>query len=166
MAEKKEEEGKNKPKIVKVDAGKLEEILTEFADLKRRLERTESAADLSRLSVYDSKNQKIGPRIYKVSTYTNPKTDKVMLIMSWRTVKNVSVKETTSGTLIENQEYELKLEDGSLVSVNGYKNFSDIRYSGQVIGEEVEYKKNSLGATLVLSLKGGKKIEIDERFVN
>jgi len=153
--------------MVSVDAAKLETFLTEHEEMKAQLTRIASVADVGRLANYDSKTKKLGPRLYRVSAYLNPKTDKAQIITSWKTLSNVSFKDTEGGGLHVDQKFELTLEDGSQVLVKGYKEFSDIRYANQVVAEEVSHETDSLNVTtFTLRFSDGKSIKIREDFLN
>lgn len=155
----------------KTTAGPGEVVVSEAAlsDMVSRLSRLEEVADVGRLAKYDDKRFKKGPNKFRITVYQDPE-GKVedRIVISWRTVKDVSKRDSIRG-LIEDQQYEMTLEDGKKLLLSGYLNFSDLRYQKQIVGEEVRRYVAEEGQQLiiVLKLKDRKEpLEIDARFTN
>jgi len=161
----KEEIKKEEPekKTVEVSKQALEKIVDQLEENKKTIEQQrkdidvlKAVADKSRLYWLEEKTKKIGPRTYKLSTYEGK------VIVGWRTIKD----EVDAKRGIENQEYEIILEDNKKVAIKGYVEFNSIQYGHQIIGTEVEKIINGDKTTLKLRTDEGKEFLIDVQFVN
>ncbi len=161
--EEKEETGvteKPKKRTVTVDADKLESFLQRFDELEAKVN---SVSDVGRLDNFERKRFQKGPNRFRLSTYDD--NGKELVITAWRTVKDVSKKDPVMG-MIEDQQYEIILENNKKVEVRGYFNFSELKYSKQIVAEEISRTTDANGTTLKVKLPEGRELTIGAQFVN
>lgn len=135
--------------------------------IQEDLKMLHAVADQSRVFNYEAQRagQKKPIRI-KLSKYNDK------LIVGWRVIKDELVKHPTTGlTVGEVQQYEVLLRDaeGNITkqTIDGYKQFSDVRYTERVECEVVGRKEDWEGKlTLDVKLPDGEIIPLDSRFVN
>lgn len=144
----------------------LRELVTEQGNtIAKQNEKIAAVADKSRLEAFDNKGKKKEPNRFRVSTVGDK------LIVGWKTIRDFVMPDPITRKPQEMQEYEVQLlgpnGETSLEKVVGYHNFSEMRYSNQLIGEEIGRSINSDGLiTLKLKLQDGRTIEIDATFIN
>lgn len=149
-------------------------LLQRISELERRDEENQKklkmlydVADKGRLFNWESK-QKGGDqgRHVKLSVVDGK------ILVGWRTLRDELVHDPKTGrTVGEFQQYELLLygEDGqhSTRVVDGYLNFSNLRYENriecQILGKSENYEGK---VTFEIGLPDGRKTILDSRFVN
>jgi len=155
----KKNEGKEDEETVVVNKAELGKVL-------QRLERLEGAADKGRLGKYDARFFKRGPNLFTLSVYDGK------IITGWRTLKNVSYKDPSTGHLIEDQQYEILFHNNTKIKVEGYEQFSDIRFNERVQVEEISRTQDETGTSLKVKVVDPdshfyeKEFVIDISFVN
>jgi len=164
----KKNENKKKPELtstlkpeetVVVSKAALDEILL-------KLDRLEYAGDKGRLGKYDARFFKKGPNIFTVSLYNGK------IITGWRSLKNVSYKDPGTGRLVEDQRYEILFNDNTKLEVQGYEQFSDIRFNERLNVEEISRTQDETGTTIKVKIISqdsdlyGKELTIGAQFVN
>jgi len=156
-----------KDKKVEVNEKALEKLLKtveegekERQQLKTDIEMLKTIADKSRLSWYEEGKKTIGPAVYKLSTFDGK------VIVGWRTVKDVVEKHPLTGVRMEDQQYEIILEDGTKQLIKGYNKFADTQYGNQIRAQEIEKTIKEGKVTLKLKAENGREYLIDSVFVN
>lgn len=131
----------------------------EFDELK---EMVQQIADKNRLDRFNESRKKNVRPIYKLSTIEGK------IVVGWKTIKDDVSVDPISGRVIAHQIYQFILEDKSTVEVNGYNNFANAQYSAQIEAEGLSKKidGDSGNTFLELETKDGRKVEINEKFVN
>ena len=136
------------------------------AEDQEKLKMLEAVSDKGRMFNY--RNQKATKKPMKINLATYE--DKILV--GWKTVKDILVKNPTTGlTVGEEQEFELLFldKDGSITNelVRGYPRFSDIRYSDRIDAEIVGKTEDAEGrVTFDIVLPDGREIKMAETFVN
>ena len=147
-------------------AAKVEVLEKKGIEDQKELEMLRSVADKGRVMNYESKT------IGKKSIFVKLSKHDGKIIVGWRTLKDVLVKNPTTGlTVGEEQEYELLLldEDGSIkkITVNGYPRFTEIRYAERISARVIGKKEDEEGNfTFTLLLPDEREIDLDQRFLN
>lgn len=148
------------PKMIQVTEADWEKV-------QEQLKMLYEVADKSRVFSYEA--QKAGqkkPLRVKLSLYRES------VIVGWRTVKDESVFHPTTGKQIgEVQQYEVLLRNnqGQITKalIDGYKGFSDARYTERVECEVVSKKEDWEGKMeFNVRLPNNDIIPVDSRFVN
>lgn len=152
----------------------MAELLKEVAALKAKSEEDQKTlkmlydvADKGRLFSWEQRQR------------TDKKPQKVKLavvgdqvVVGWRTVKDELISDPRTGrTIGENQEYELLLlgKDGLTTPqrVQGYLNFSNVRYENRIEAEVLSRSVSFDGkTTLHIGLLDGRTVDLDAAFVN
>ena len=144
----------------------LEELKKKDAQKDEQLKLLYDVADRGRVLNYESQRTVKKPFKVKVSMFQEK------IIVGWRTVKDILVKNPTTGkTIGEEQEYELLLlgTKGETVkqTVNGYPAFSDARYIERIESEVTGKREGWDGKVeFDLLLPDGRTITLGSRFVN
>lgn len=138
----------------------------EWQKVQDSLKMLYDVADKGRVQSYEQ--QKQGKRISKakVSIFNGKH------IVGWRVDRDINIYHPTTGKQIgEEQKIELTLLDNvgekSTMNIDGYKQFSDIRYAERVECDIVSRKEDSEGHWIFeLKLPDGRLVSLDSRFVN
>lgn len=152
----------------------MEVLLKEVAALKAQAEEDQKklkmlydVADKGRIFSWEQRQQTDKkPQKVKLSTVGNN------IVVGWRTVRDELISDPRSGrTIGENQEYELLLldkEGGKTTKrVEGYLNFSNIRYENRIEATVLSKSVSFDGKTsLELGLPDGRTASLDAAFVN
>ena len=147
-------------------AAKVDALEKKDIDNQKELEMLRSVADKGRVMNYESKT------VGKKSIFVKLSKHDGKIVVGWRTLKDVLVKNPTTGlTVGEEQEYELMLldEDGKIkmMTVNGYSRFTDIRYTERISARVIGKKEDEDGNfTFTVLLPDEREIELDQRFLN
>lgn len=148
------------PKMIQVSEADWQKV-------QEQLKMLYEVADKSRVFNYEA--QKAGqkkPLRVKLSLYRGN------VIVGWRTVKDESVYHPTTGKQIgEVQQYEVLLRnnEGQITKalIDGYKGFSDARYTERVECEVVSKKEDWEGKMAFdVKLPNNDIVSVDTRFVN
>jgi len=138
----------------------------EWQKVQDQLAMLYNVADKGRIQSYEKQHQ--GKQLLKVklSVYDGK------YIVGWRVVEDSYTYHPTTGQLVgETQTIEVELLDKdnkrSIVKLNGYKKFSDIRYTERVEVSVVSKKEDVSGNwTFDVELPDGRILSLDSRFVN
>ena len=149
-------------------AAKVEALEKKDGENQKELEMLRAVADKGRL--YNYENKIVGEG--KKSIFVSLSVHDEKIVIGWRTLKDVLVKNPTTGlTVGEEQEYELLLlgEDEKIqkIIIKGYARFSEIRYFNRIRVKVVGRKEDENGNfTFSLQITDDRVIELDQRFVN
>jgi len=138
----------------------------ELAKLLDRVDRLESTADVGRLGRYDARFFKKGPNVFSLSVYNGK------IITSWRTLKDVAYKDPRTGMIVEDQQYEILFSNNTKLKVQGYEQFSDMRYKERVRAEEISRTTDDMGITITVKIIDtgskfyGEELAIGAQFLN
>jgi len=144
----------------------LETLKKEHTEDQEKLKMLVEVADRGRVLNYES--QRVGKKPMKV----NLSVFQGGFITGWRTLKDVLVKNPTTGlTVGEEQQYEVLVLDKEgntqTITVNSYPAFTDARYAERVEVEVVGKREDWSGSvTFDLLLPDGRTLPLDSRFVN
>lgn len=138
----------------------------EWNQMQETIKMLAAVADKGRVQHYEQQRQ--GKRILKAKLSVIDGK----YIVGWRVEKDISIFHPTTGKQIgEEQVIELNLLDKDTKiekkTINGYKQFSDIRYNERVECDIVSKKENwDETWTYDLKLPDGRVVSLDSRFVN
>ena len=133
---------------------------------QEKLTMLETVADKGRMFNYRNQRATKKPMKINLATYENK------VLVGWKTVKDILVKNPTTGlTVGEEQEFELLFldKDDKITKelIRGYPRFSDIRYSERINAEIVGKTEDAEGkVTFDIVLPDGREIKMAEQFVN
>lgn len=153
-------------KVIEALQKQIEELTRRDAEKEAQLKMLYNVADKGRIYNYESQRAEKKALKVKLSIFN----DKV--IVGWRTLKDELIKDSRTGATIgETQQYELALLDkaGNInnVTIDGYVNFSNARYTQRIEVEVVGRKEDWEGnQTFDVRLPDGRKVSLDSRFVN
>ena len=145
---------------------KVETLEKARAEDQKKLEMLEAVSDKGRLFNYQNRTATKKPMKIQLATYEEK------ILIGWKTVKDILVKNPTTGlTVGEQQEVELLFldKDDKITKelIVGYPRFSDIRYSDRIDAEIVGKTEDEEGkVTFDVVLPDGREIKLSERFVN
>jgi len=146
-----------------------EEVVVNRVELSKlidEVERLKAVADKGRLSKYDARFFKKGPNLFTLSVYNGK------IIVGWKTLKDISYKDPGSGRLVEEQNYEFTFHDGNTLTVRGYEQFTDVRFTERVQVEEVSRAQDEEGTIINVKIVDpdsqfyGQELKLDARFLN
>lgn len=140
---------------------------TQWDALQAQLKMLTEVADKGRMFNYQaSQTQGKQPLKVKVSVLNNA------IITGWRTIKDELVKHPTTGVTVgEQQQYEVILTDKegkpTTATIDGYKRFSEIRYTDRIECDVVGKREDWDGKiTFDIVTPDGQQLSVDSRFVN
>lgn len=156
--------GNKKPETVEISK-------KDWEDVQKQLKMLYEVADKGRVFNYESQSQESHNMKVQLSVYNNN------IIVGWRTVLDELVKHPTTGATVgEKQQIEISLlgkdERGkytqrSLLTIEGYSAFSNVRYSQRIEAQVVGKKQDMQGNwSFELLLPDQSVITLDGRFVN
>ena len=154
-------------KKVEVNSEALEKLMKTVEDqskiissYKTDIDMLKTIADKNRLAWYEEGKKVIGPAVYKLSTFDGK------VIVGWRTIKDVVEKDPLTGKRLEDQQYEIILEDDTVQKIQGYNKFAEVQYGAQIKAKEIEKVVKGDKVTLKLKAENGKEYLVDSVFVN
>lgn len=154
-------------KKVEVNADALEKLMAKVEEqseviktYKTDIDMLKTIADKSRLAWFEEGKKVKGPSVYRLSTFDGK------VIVGWRTIKDVVEKNPLTGIRIEDQQYEIILEDDTVQKIQGFNKFAEIQYGNQIKAQELEKVVKGDKVTLKLKAENGKTYLIDSVFVN
>ena len=145
---------------------RLEQLEKRDAENQEKIKMLYEVSDKGRVFNYESKKSAKKPFKVKLSAY------KGGIIIGWRTVKDILIKNPTTGlTVGEEQQYEVVIldRDGTTRKdlISGYPAFSEARYTerieAEVIGRREDYQGN---IDFDLLLSDGRQVPLNSKFVN
>ena len=167
METNKESKKEETPKIdVAALVEKIESLEKGRAEDQKKLEMLEAVSDKGRMFNYRNQRATKKPMKINLATYENK------ILVGWKTIKDILVKNPTTGlTVGEEQEFELLFldKDDKVTKeiVRGYPRFSDIRYSDRIDAEIIGKTEDAEGkVTFDIMLPDGREIKMAETFVN
>jgi len=147
-------------------AEKLEALEKQRVEDQKKIEMLEAVADKGR--VFNYQNKTVGKKQMNI----NLSVYEGKIIVGWRTLKDILIKNPTTGlTVGEEQEYEVLLlnDAGEIekVTIHGYPRFSEVRYTNRIETRVVGKKEDENGnLTFTVLLPDGREIDLDQRFLN
>ena len=176
MEDKKKEPSKvvepkiEEPKSVKVDAEKLNQMLSEFNDMKEEVKRLNYTADKARLSIYDSKTKKKIIPECRLRTLVKIEKDEtnVYIIKGWRMIED-TVEEQANGVFYVKQIVELILEDkeGKItrekMPLRAFE--KQFKYINARIIAETKDSETDVEIAKI-EIEDGRKFDMDKIFIN
>lgn len=145
---------------------KIESLEKKDAENQAKLKMLYEVADKGRIFNYENRISEKKPMKVSLSVHEGN------IIVGWRTIKDVLIKNPTTGlTVGEEQQYEILLLDkeGGInkVIINGYPRFTEIRYTERITCEVVGKKEGFDGnITFSVNLPDGRTIDLDAKFIN
>jgi len=133
---------------------------------QKELEMLRAVADKGRVYNYESKGAEKKAQTVKLAVHDG------RILVGWRTIKDVLVKNPTTGRVVgEEQEYELLLLDKEdkieKMKINSYPRFTEIMFTDQLNARVIGRKEDEQGNfTFTLALPDGREIDLDQRFIN
>ena len=153
-----------KPRRVEVDADKLEQFMTEFAEMKKEITRLGATADKGRLAHYDAINSpQTLTRIVRISRLNGK------IVKEWGNLKKDEKIFNTSGQQVgETQIREIVFLDGSKSEMNY---LDSLKMSQPLDAQILETRTGKNGVSYLVQVIGevpetGQEFEIDAKFVN
>lgn len=147
-------------------AAKIEALEKKDEANQKELKMLRDVADKGRILNYESKTAGKRSITVHLSTYDGK------IVVGWRTLKDILIKNPTTGlTVGEEQEYELLLlnrdESVEKMTVKGYPRFSEIRYTERIEARVVGRKEDEQGNFIFnIQLPDDRVIDLDPRFIN
>lgn len=146
---------------------RLAELERRDAENQKKLQMLEAVADKGRVFSWESRQNKQGHgQKVRISVIDGN------FLVGWRTVRDELVNDPRTGrTIGELQQYELKLlsSDGTETTreVNGYLNFSNLRYERQVECPILSRSESYDGSTTFrIGLPDGREVSLASNFIN
>ena len=154
----------NKPKTIEVNADKLQEMVTEFKDMRGQIERLEATANKGRTAKYDAENREA--TLDKVAVNFYGSGDSRKIVLAWRMMQDEITTNVNTGVMKAEQLIRLFHGDEEDFTDIPYMNFKKLtKEVGEVIKDEVE--KVSGERILTVSLpEYGKSVKLNVQFVN
>lgn len=155
-----------KPVETNEDKKRIEELERANQEMMKKIEILYAVADKGRVFNYENRNQEKKQKEFKLSTQDG----KIMI--GWRTAKDEEIFDPRTSTKVgETQIMEIlwldKEGNKSTETVNGYGNFTKIKYANRIVCREVKWSEDFAGNIVYdVSLPDGRIISLDSRFVN
>ena len=157
----------NKPQVdVAALIEKVDALVKKDEATQKELGMLRAVADKGRVFNYENKGAAKKQMFVNLSVYDGK------VIVGWRTLKDVLVKNPTTGrTVGEEQEYEILLlnDDGTIekATINSYARFSEVRYSERIEARVTGKREDENGNfTFSVELPNGRTVDLDARFLN
>jgi hypothetical protein len=138
----------------------------DWEQIQNQLKMLTAVADKGRVFNYESSRAEKKPMKINLSTYNGK------ILVGWSTLKDKSIFHPTTGKQVgEEQEYELEFlnSEGSRekIIINGYPQFSNMRYDNRIECEVVGKKEDYNGKIdFSVVLPDGREITINSAFIN
>ena len=144
------------PKTVEVNRDALDKLLERVDAIEKENKMFKEIADKGRLAHWESTHKGDVPKTYRLSEYQGK------IITSWEMKQN-RVWKDEKGLWKENQEIEIKTEDGAVATVP-YIEF--VTNTQKVEASLVSTEQKGGKTYLTVEVGGGKKITVDSVFIN